>query len=213
MASMRAAHFVLLASVFNLTGATLSGSSTDGTDEYMYVFESMALAIMLLLASTCWLLTGKGKEAIPHGPRTVSNAAVQCTLLDPQIGTELRGPSGTIYFAQHSVRWHQDSRCKHLASASTKMNQLTPCKTCSFHAHWAVLVKRAVLATIVVEWYSVRCVLAQGERQTRVRRGCAGDRWGGMGRSVHDCEVDGFFLFYLHLLASIWDILRRFASI
>ena len=117
--------------------AVNENSSLESDEEYMYLFEGMALALVLLFASNCWLLN-KTQPSLQCGQdcaksKPVRDIAVQCDFDFQSVPLHQNFPNypdGEIIFAQHSLRWHV-AGCRHLKSASTKLQRLTPCLHCS----------------------------------------------------------------------------------
>lgn len=137
LATQPASLFLLGCSLVVPVPAVNQNPSLESNEDYMYVLEGMALALVLLLASNCWFLNKTqpslqcGKDCAKRKP--FRDAAVQCDFdfqSTPLHQNYPSYPDGEIIFAQHSVRWHV-AGCRHLKSASTKLQRLTPCLHCS----------------------------------------------------------------------------------
>ena len=127
---------------------TAHPDARDLTDSpgYSYVFEVMAVTILVLLGTNCWLWLSRpspknnitveckvssdaGATSIVHD---ISDKAKNLSDLAPD---EVPRPEYWIYFTQHGKCWHLNKTCYQLKKATTKVTSLAPCQTCaaSFH--------------------------------------------------------------------------------
>ena len=123
--------------------------------DHSHVFEVMAVTILILLGTNCWLWWSR---PLPHAisvdcrvcsdvdaTKDVSEShqsSVKKRFLSVPPSHESGGPDFCIYFTQHGKCWHLNRACGHLKRATTKVNSLAPCQTCaaSFHpwrTQWA----------------------------------------------------------------------------
>ena len=110
---------------------------TTDVDDHGYVFEIMAITILALLVSNCWLWRSRAshKQYIQKTSASFRLAPRSGSQKEQCSANESVNQTWTsdfeIHFAQNSVRWHRNKRCAHLKGATTKICSLSACQTCA----------------------------------------------------------------------------------
>ena len=127
--SMKAAARFVLALMAEPGSSMQDTSEPKDESEYMFVLEGMALTIIVLLASNCWLLRFRTTPApLKVSGVSTKTVGVQCDL--ECIEALVHGSyKQSVFCAPTSKRWHQSPNCFQLKKGS-KIHELTPCLSC-----------------------------------------------------------------------------------